>query len=151
MRQSGRKRPTAVGRVQALTGSGISASSSDALRFSAAIPISVFIISDAGTPSTSRFHRAAKIVRDHAGIVFTFRWNPRSRCGGNRDHDEPHMQTPGYGQVVRRREPMCWTAEGEHLLLQVRCAVLDGRLETLFRERYPRFRQNTLASASTGL
>jgi hypothetical protein len=72
-----------------LTGSGISESSSDAVRFLAAIPISVFIISDAGAPSSSRFHRAAKIVHDHAGIVFTFRWNPRSRCGGNLDHDEP--------------------------------------------------------------
>jgi hypothetical protein len=44
----------------------------------AAIPIGVFIISDAGTASSSRFHRAPKIVHDHAGIVFTIRWNPRS-------------------------------------------------------------------------
>jgi hypothetical protein len=43
-------------------------------------------------------------------------------------------------QRMGKRQPMCWTAEGAHLLLQVRCAVLDGRLDSLFRERYPRFR-----------
>jgi hypothetical protein len=43
-------------------------------------------------------------------------------------------------QRMGKRQPMCWTAEGAHLLLQVRCAVLDGRLDALFRERYPRFR-----------
>lgn len=41
-------------------------------------------------------------------------------------------------QRMGKRQPMCWTAEGAHLLLQVRCAVLDGRLDSLFRERYPR-------------
>lgn len=30
-----------------------------------------------------------KIVHDHAGIVFTFRWNMRSRCAENRDHERP--------------------------------------------------------------
>ena len=84
---------TAKGRVQALTGSGISDSSSDAVRFLAAIPFSVFIISDAGTASSSRFNPAAKIVHDHAGIVFTFRWNPRSGSGGNRDHYEAQYAT----------------------------------------------------------
>jgi hypothetical protein len=48
-------------------------------------------------------------------------------------------------QRMGKRQPMCWTAEGAHLLLQVRCAVLDGRLDALFREQYPRFR---LASAA---
>jgi len=51
-----------------LTGSGISDSSSGAVSFMVAIPIGVFIISDAGAASSSRFHRAAKIVHDHAGI-----------------------------------------------------------------------------------
>jgi hypothetical protein len=55
-----------------------SASSSDAERIWAVIPIGVFIISDAGTASSLQFHRAPKIVHDHPGIVFTFRWNPRS-------------------------------------------------------------------------
>jgi hypothetical protein len=66
-----------------------SVSSSDAERILAAIPIGVFIISDAGTASSSPFHRAPKIVHDHPGIVFTSAWNTRSRCAGNRDHDEP--------------------------------------------------------------
>jgi hypothetical protein len=43
-------------------------------------------------------------------------------------------------QRMGKRQPMCWSAEGAHLLLQVRCAVLDDRLEALFRERHPRFR-----------
>jgi hypothetical protein len=46
---------------------------------------------------------------------------------------------------------MCWTAEGAHLLLQVRCAVLDGRLDALFREQYPRFRLPSAAVESLGL
>jgi hypothetical protein len=49
------------------------------------------------------------------------------------------------------RQPMCWTAEGAHLLLQVRCAVLDGRLDALFRERYPRFRVTSPALELPGL
>ena len=36
-----------------------------------------------------------------------------------------------------KRQPMRWSAEGAHLLLQVRCAVLDDRLDELFREWYP--------------
>jgi hypothetical protein len=39
-----------------------------------------------------------------------------------------------------KRQPMRWSADGAHLLLQVRCAVLDHRLEALFREWFPRFR-----------
>ena len=42
----------------------------------------------------------------------------------------------GMSHVVNQRmgkgQPMRWTAEGAHLLLQVRCAVLDGRLDALF-------------------
>jgi hypothetical protein len=29
------------------------------------------------------------------------------------------------------RQSKCWSLEGAHFLLQVRCAELDGRLETL--------------------
>ena len=43
-------------------------------------------------------------------------------------------------QRMGKRQPMCWSLEGAHLVLQVRCAVLDGRLEALFREWYPKFR-----------
>jgi hypothetical protein len=42
--------------------------------------------------------------------------------------------------VGRKRQPMRWSANGAHMLLQVRCAMLDHRLETLFREWFPRFR-----------
>jgi hypothetical protein len=54
-------------------------------------------------------------------------------------------------QRMGKRQPMCWTAEGAHLLLQVRCAVLDGRLDALFRERYPRFRLPSPALELPGL
>jgi hypothetical protein len=54
-------------------------------------------------------------------------------------------------QRMGKRQPMCWTAEGAHLLLQVRCAVLDGKLDDLFRERYPRFRLPSPALELPGL
>jgi hypothetical protein len=38
-------------------------------------------------------------------------------------------------QRMGKHQPMRWSADGAHLLLQVRCAVIDGRLEKLFRER----------------
>jgi hypothetical protein len=41
-----------------------------------------------------------------------------------------------------KRQPMRWSAEGAQLL-QVRCAVLDNRLEMLFREWRPRFGRQT--------
>jgi hypothetical protein len=44
-------------------------------------------------------------------------------------------------QRMGKRQPMRWSSEGAHLLLQVRCAVLDGRLDRLFREKYPQFRR----------
>jgi hypothetical protein len=37
-------------------------------------------------------------------------------------------------QRMGKRQPMSWSIEGAHLLLEVRCAMLDDRLETLFRE-----------------
>ena len=43
-------------------------------------------------------------------------------------------------QRMGKHQPMRWSADGAHLLLQVRCAVIDGRLDDLFRERYPMFR-----------
>jgi hypothetical protein len=47
------------------------------------------MIIDAGTASSSPFQRTRKIDHHHDGIVFTFRWNPRSRCAGNREHHAP--------------------------------------------------------------
>ncbi len=46
-------------------------------------------------------------------------------------------------QRLGKRQPMCWSAEGAHLLLQVRCAVLNDRLDTLFQEWHPQFRRQT--------
>jgi hypothetical protein len=43
-------------------------------------------------------------------------------------------------QRLGKRQPMCWSAEGAYLLLQVRCAVLNDRLDALFRECHPQFR-----------
>ena len=47
-----------------------------------------------------------------------------------------------------KHQPMRWSAEGAHLLLQVRCAVLDRRLKALFREQYPLFRRTAPAVAT---
>ena len=69
----------------------------DVARVYAAIPIAVITIIDAGTASSSPFQQTTKSVHDHAGIVFTFRWNPRSRCAGNREHHAPE-----YAIVIRR-------------------------------------------------
>ncbi|MEO7208315.1 MAG: hypothetical protein ABI145_16395 [Steroidobacteraceae bacterium] len=49
-------------------------------------------------------------------------------------------------QRMGKRQSMRWSLEVAHFLLQVRCAVLDGLLEALFREWYPMFR---LLSASS--
>jgi hypothetical protein len=50
-------------------------------------------------------------------------------------------------QRMGKKQSMRWSAEGAHQLLQVRCAVLDGQLETLFREWFPGFRENPSLSA----
>jgi len=55
------------------------------------------------------------------------------------------------GDVHGGYDLLCWTAEGAHLLLQVRYAVLDGTLDALFRERYPRFRLTSPALELPGL
>jgi len=48
-------------------------------------------------------------------------------------------------QRMGKRQSMRWSCEGAHLLLQVRCAVFDRRLDCLFREWHPNFRkQDTL-------
>jgi hypothetical protein len=51
----------------------------------------------------------------------------------------------GMGHLVKERmgrgKPIRWSANGANLLLQVRCAVLDDRLDKLFREWYPRFQR----------
>jgi hypothetical protein len=44
-------------------------------------------------------------------------------------------------QRMGKRQPMPWSAAGAPLLLQVRCAVLNNRLDSLFREWHPEFRK----------
>jgi hypothetical protein len=48
-------------------------------------------------------------------------------------------------QRMGKRQRMRWSCEGAHLLLQVRCAVLDKQLDTLFREWHPNFRKQQAA------
>jgi hypothetical protein len=64
----------------------------DVARVHAVIRIVVFTSIDADTPSSSPFQQTPKSVHDNAGIVCTFRWNPRSRCAGNGDHDDRNIQ-----------------------------------------------------------
>ena len=49
-------------------------------------------------------------------------------------------------QRMGKRQPMRWSATGAHFILQVRCAVLDNRLDRLFREWHPNFRHQQLAT-----
>jgi hypothetical protein len=86
-----------------------SAPSADLARAYEVIPIAVFTRIDAGTASSSPFQRTAKIVHDDAGIVFTFVWNPRSRCAGNRDHHRPEYAVRRLAQLrdgAQVRAPM---------------------------------------------
>lgn len=46
-------------------------------------------------------------------------------------------------QRMGKSQGMRWSCEGAHLLLQVRCAVLDGRLDSLFREWHSNFRNQS--------
>jgi len=63
-------------------------------------------------------------------------WMLRGRWSAPAESGMSHL----VNQRMGKRQPMCWSLEGAHFLLHVRCAVLDGRLETLFREWHPRFR-----------
>jgi len=50
---------------------------------------------------------------------------------------------------LAKRRSMRWSADGAHLLLQVRCALLDNRLDDLFREWYPGWGSSPRAMASS--
>jgi hypothetical protein len=54
--------------------------------------------------------------------------------------------SPLVNQRMGTRQPMRWSAAGAHLLLQVRCAVLNNRLDNLFREWHPDFRKQQAIS-----
>jgi hypothetical protein len=57
----------------------------------------------------------------------------------------------GWRQLGEWQEPTDDGPPKAHLLLQVRCAVLDGRLDAPFREQYPRFRLTSPALELPGL
>ena len=44
------------------------------------------------------------------------------------------------GRRMAKKQPMRWSRLGAHLLVQIRVAVLDGRLKQVFQRWYPRFR-----------
>jgi capsid protein len=44
------------------------------------------------------------------------------------------------GRRMAKKQPMRWSRLGAHLLVQIRVAVLDGRLEQVFRHWYARCR-----------
>ena len=44
------------------------------------------------------------------------------------------------GRRMAKKQPMRWSRHGAHLLVQIRVAVLDGRLPHLFQRWYPRIR-----------
>jgi hypothetical protein len=79
-------------------------------------------------------------------------WSSLTNYGHARRHGRRISSAPAesgmshlVNQRMGKRQPMCWSQEGAHLLLQVRCAMLDNRLDTRFREWYPRFRQMSAA------
>jgi hypothetical protein len=90
-----------------LTGTGISHSTPPVLT---TIPIAVIPIIDAGTASLSLFQRNPKNVHDHAGIEFTFSWNPRSRSAGKRGHDQPEYAVSFTSSNKRWSSPFSLTA-----------------------------------------
>jgi hypothetical protein len=75
-------------------------------------------------------------------------WSSLTNYGHLHRHGRRISSAPaesGMTHLVNQRmgkcQPMCWSLEGAHLLLQVRCAMLDNRLDARFREWYPQFRQ----------
>ena len=44
------------------------------------------------------------------------------------------------GRPMAKKQPMRWCRRGAHLLVQIRVAVLDGRLPQVFQRWYSRFR-----------
>ena len=77
-----------------------------------------------------------RYLRSNSHLLFHY---ARTRRGGR--WISTATAESGMNHVVNarmgKRQPMRWSAEGAHLLLQVRCALLDDRLDGLFREWYP--------------
>ena len=96
-----------------------------------AVPTAII---DAGTASPSPFQRTSKIVHDHTGIVFAFRWSLRSRSAGVRVHDDLETVTTMGRHAPRRmtavmRSARSCAVEGQRLpvapIFQRRGAIVD--------------------------
>lgn len=97
-------------------------------------------VSDAHRPRLQRFRRhlvgLRRYLRANVHLLFN---NGETRRGGRRistataESSMNHLVNARMG----KRRSMRWSADGAHLLLQVRCALLDDRLDELFRARYP--------------
>jgi hypothetical protein len=48
-------------------------------------------------------------------------------------------------QRVGERQSMRWSSDAAHLLLFVGCAILDNRLQEVFRTLYPQWRVSAAA------
>jgi hypothetical protein len=89
-----------------------------------------------------RFREHLVNLRDHLCRNWSGLTNyARDRRRGLRISSAPAESAMSHviNQRMGKRQPMRWSSEGAHLLLQVRCVVLDNRLDTLFREKYPQF------------
>jgi hypothetical protein len=100
-------------------------------------------LSGADSERAKRFRQHVLELRDYlinnqTGLISY----SRATRGGMRISSAPAESNMAHvvNQRMGKRQPMRWSPEGAHLLLQVRCAMLDDRLEALFREWYPQFR-----------
>jgi hypothetical protein len=94
--------------------------------------------------SVSRFRQHLINLRDYLrGNASGLRNYAKDRRNGLLISSAPAESLMSHlvNQRMGKRQPMRWSPEGAHLLLQVRCAVLDGRLDSLFREWFPNFRR----------
>jgi hypothetical protein len=90
-----------------------------------------------------------RYLRANAHLLFHY---ARTRREGRRISTA--MAESGMNHLINarmgKRQPMRWSAEGAHLMLQVRCALLDHRLDGLFREWYPEWGTSPPAVAING-
>lgn len=96
--------------------------------------------------------RLRRYLRNNADLLFSY---GRTRREGRRISTataESGMNHPINARMAKR-QPMRWSADGAQSLLQVRCALLDNRLDDLFREWYPGrgASPRTVANCTAGL
>jgi hypothetical protein len=81
----------------------------------------------------------ASILVDHA----------RARKQGRRISTAPAESIMNHliNRRMSKRQQMRWSAKGDHLMLQTRVELLDGRLPGHFKWRHRHFRSPELAAA----